>query len=153
MKKIILFLVMSLAFSVSGNAQKKRVTILESKIGLLNTNYSKTIDLETKTTLYYLYIGFQNQKYTSITDLKYVFITNDADLKDLIKDLKMAMPEMENKQTIEWTKDLYKLTLYDFSDKLYFYESPKKGSGYTTISKKEVEKLILWLESIQFGKE
>lgn len=153
MKKIILFLVMSLVFSVSGKAQQKRVTILESKIGLLKPSYSKTIDLETKTTLYYLYIGFQNQKYKSITDSKSVFITNDADLKNLIKDLKMAMPEMESKQNIEWKKDLYILALYDFSDKLYFCESPKKGSGYTTISKKEVEELILWLESFQFGIE
>jgi hypothetical protein len=153
MKKIILFLVMSLAFTVSGNAQQKRVTILESKFGLLSPMYGKTIDLDTNTTNYYLYIGFQNQKYSSITDLKSVFITKDADLKALIKDLKTALIEMETKQNIEWTKDKYKLALYDFSNKLYFSESPKKGSGYTTISKKEVENLILWLESFQFGKE
>lgn len=153
MKKIILLSIFLLAFSVSGNAQQKRVTILESKIGLLSPMYGKTIDLDSNTTNYYLYIGFQNQKYSSITDLKSVFITNDADLKVLIKDLKMALIEMETKQNIEWTKDKYKLSLYDFSNKLYFSESPKKGSGYTTISKKEVEKLIIWLESIQFGKE
>lgn len=153
MKKIILFLVMSLAFSVSGNAQKKRVTILESKIGLLSLTYGKTIDLESITTDYYLYIGFQNQKYTTITDIKYVFITNDDDLKGLIKDLKMALTEMQTKQNIEWTKELYKLTLYDFTSNLYFCESPKKGSGSTSISKKDVEKLIIWLESIEIGKE
>jgi hypothetical protein len=35
---------------------------------------------------------------------------------------------------------------------LYILEKPKKGSGYTTLSKKQVEEFIFWLEKIDFGK-
>lgn len=139
-------------FSSSITAQKKRLEISKTKIGNLSPNYSKSIDLEKNDTIYYVYIGFQNLKYKSITDSKSIFLTNDSDIKGLVKDLKMALAEMNVKQNIEWKKELYALILYDFSNELYIAESPKKGSGYTTISKKEVDELIKWLESFEFGK-
>ena len=79
-------------------------------------------------------------------------MTKDIELKGFMKDLKTAILEMETKQNIEWKRDLYILALFDFSNRLYIYERPTKGSGYTTISKKEAEELIKWLESFEFGK-
>jgi hypothetical protein len=133
-------------------AQKKRVDVSKSNIGSLMSTYVKSIDLEVKDTVYYVYIGFQNEKYKTITDAKSIFLTKDVEVKALIKDLKTAVLEMETKQNIEWRKELYVLALYDFSNRLYISEKPTKGSGYTTISKKEVEELIKWLESFEFGK-
>jgi hypothetical protein len=134
------------------NAQTKRIEISQLKISTISAKYTKSINIETKDTAYYVYLGFKNAKYPAITDLKSVFLSTDEDTKNLIKDLKSALPEIETKQSIEWKKDLYRLTLYDFSNGLYIYEKPSKGTGYTVISKKEVENLISWLQSFEFGK-
>lgn len=152
MKKLLFVLVVFLCYSNLITAQKKTVDISKVKIGFLKPSYLKTIDIEAKDTTYYVYIGFQNQKYTTITDTKSVFLTKDIEVKVFIDNLKMAMVEMETKQNIKWEKELYTLGLFDFSNRLYVFEKPTKGNGYTTISKKEVEELIKWLESFEFGK-
>ena len=152
MKKILFISILFLCYANSLMAQKKRVDVSKSNIGSLMSTYVKSIDLEVKDTVYYVYIGFQNEKYKTITDAKSIFLTKDVEVKALIKDLKTAVLEMETKQNIEWRKELYVLALYDFSNRLYISEKPTKGSGYTTISKKEVEELIKWLESFEFGK-
>lgn len=152
MKKILLISLLFLCYSNSTMAQKKRVDVSKSDIGGLMLTYAKSIDLEIKDTIYYVSVGFQNLKYKTITDVKSVFITKDIELKAFTKDLKTAIVEMETKQNIEWKKDLYVLALYDFSNRLYISERPTKGSGYTTISKKDAEELVKWLESFEFGK-
>jgi len=150
MKNVIYLL---LLFSTCIYAQKKRVNLSKSTIGTISAEYTKSIDLEKNDTLYYVYCGFQNKKYSSISDIKSIFITKDEDLKSLIKDLKTAVNEMGvDKVNINWTRENYELVLYDFSNELYILEKPKKGSGYTTLSKKQVEEFIFWLEKIDFGK-
>ena len=50
-------------------------------------------------------------------------------------------------QNIDWKRQLYSISVYDFSSSLYLFERPSKGDGHTIISKKELEKLIKIYES------
>jgi len=151
MKKIS-FILIALLFANFFYAQKKRVTISESKIGGLSNSYTKSINLETKDTIYSVFSGFQNEEYKTITDIKYIAFSNNENLKEFIKDLKNALIEMESKVSISWKREYYKLDLYDFSNELYLQEAPKKGKGYTLLTKNQVSEYIVWLETIDFGK-
>ena len=150
-KNILAFLL--LVLTIEGNAQVKRVSISETKIGTVNCLYGMSVDLEKGDTTTYIHLGFQNAKYSSITDIKSIFFvmaTDSNDVSNFVKDLKMALGEMESKESISWDKKKYSLTLYDFSNSLYLREARSDGDGHTMLSKKQVEKLISWLESIGF---
>jgi hypothetical protein len=151
MKKIS-FILIALLFANFFYAQKKRVTISESKIGGLSNSYTKSINLETKDTIYSVFSGFQNEEYKTITDIKYIAFSNNENLQEFIKDLKNVLIEMESKVSISWKREYYKLDLYDFSNELYLQEAPKKGKGYTLLTKNQVSEYIVWLETIDFGK-
>jgi hypothetical protein len=150
MKKILLLALLVLGFGM--NAQKKTVDISKTEIGKLNAKHSLSIDLEKKDTIAYVYLGFQNEKYKSISDRKSILFRNQEEVNAFIKDLKTAFPEMETKQNINWKKEKYSISLYDFSFEMYLSDKPSSVSGYTLLTKKDVENLITWLEKIQFGK-
>ena len=57
---------------------------------------------------------------------------------------------MENKTDISWDKKNYKISLYSFTNKMYIYEPSKEGSGYTTLNKEQINKLINWIEENGF---
>lgn len=152
MKKLSLKSLLAILFAVSMNAQKKTIDVSLIKIGQISGKYSKVIDLEKNDTLSYVYLGFQNFKYKTISDIRSVFFPKQEDLKSFVEDLKTALPEVGSKQNIDWKRQLYSISVFDFSSNLYLSERPSKGDGYTIISKKELEKLIAWLETIQIGK-
>lgn len=152
MKKLLLKSLLAILLAVSMNAQKKTIDVSLIKIGQISGKYSKVIDLEKNDTLSYVYLGFQNFKYKSISDIRSVFFPKQEDLKSFIEDLKTALPEIGSKQNIDWKRQLYSISVFDFSNNLYLFERPSKGDGYTTLNKKELEKLIEWLDSIQIGK-
>jgi len=152
MKKFIILFLLS-TFSLVVTAQNKTVKISELQIGVLSCKYSMRIDLEKKDTIRYIYLGFQNAKYSSITDIKSVMfdVSKDStDVYDFKKDLKMALSEIGNKTSISWDKKNYSVALYDFNNKLYLREASKDGSGYTLLTKGQVEKLIDWIDIIGF---
>ena len=151
--KIKILLTLSLIFILMiGFSQTKTITISESKIGTITCKYEKEIDIENSDTTYYLMLLFQNSKYLHITDFKAIYFNNQQGLNDFISDLSAALPEMNTKSDISWRKEAYCIDVNDFSKYMYIYEKPSKGSGYTILSKKQVEKLILWLKNINIGK-
>lgn len=152
MKKLLLKSLLAILCTISMNAQKKTMDVSSIKIGQISAKYSKVIDLEKKDTISYVYLGFQNFKYRTLSDIRSVFFPKQEDLKSFVEDLKTALPEMGSKQNIDWKRQLYSISVFDFSNNLYLFERPSKGDGYTTLSKKELEKLIEWLDSIQIGK-
>ena len=149
MKTNLLILLISITF-LSANAQIKNVKISESRIASIGAKYAKMINVEKEDTSYYVYLGFQNAKYESITDIKSIMIHSKEDLELLIKDLKLASADMGTKTTISYKSESFSVSVYDFSKELYLEEG-KKGSGYTKLNKKSVEKLVIWLESIKFN--
>ena len=133
--------------------QKKYEDLAKTKIGNVECTYSRAIDLDKGDTAKFIYMGFQNEKYSAISDRKSILLPvkeNNEDIASFLKDLKIAAGEMEKKQNITWDRSLYSLYIYDFSKKLYLAEKKDRGDGYTTLSKKEVDKLILWFENLGF---
>lgn len=149
MKK--LFLLFALALSLSVNAQTKRVIISEAQIGEISAKYLKSINIETKDTLYLAYMGFQNKKYKSITDIKSIYFKTQDEINEFVKDLKLAVSESESKTSMDWNRVNYTIMLFEFTNQIYLYQG--KGNGYTTLSKKHSENLIEWLEGFEFRKE
>lgn len=150
MKKRIL-LTLSLVFILlMGFSQKKSVTLAETKIGGISFEYSKSINLDSGDTIFMLFISFQNAKYQSITDLKYIYFTEQEDLIKFIADLEMAESEMGTKSTINWDREDYWIGIYDFSENLYLYDADE--SGHISIRNKNVVKIISWLKGINIGK-
>ena len=72
--------------------------------------------------------------------------------KEDLRDNKINQVLGSEKTNIDWTRDKYKLTLYDFSNNLYFAEAKGTG-GYTMMSKKNVGELMELVSTIDFGKE
>jgi GH15 family glucan-1,4-alpha-glucosidase len=84
MKKILLLALLVLGFGM--NAQKKTVDISKTEIGKLNAKHSLSIDLEKKDTIAYVYLGFQNEKYKSISDRKSILFRNQEEVNAFIKE-------------------------------------------------------------------
>lgn len=146
----LLFTASLLILCMATTAQKKTITVVEDKIGGITCSVQSTINLLSKDTTTSVVLTFQNAKYSSITDIGVIlFMEPDAyTIKDFIDDLKMAEKEMEEKQSIEWERDLYTLNIYDFNKgKLYVETSSKHVRKYTTINKKQVAKLIEWMQN------
>lgn len=137
--------------SIIGFSQKKTIKILEANAGPISLSYSMNVDLEKQDTLFYVYIGFQNAKYTTLTDIKSLFFTQDDVLKQFIKELSTALNELEKNEKIEMLWDRspnYKLQLYEFSKSLYVIEGKGTG-GYTNLTKKQIASLIESLSKIE----
>ena len=131
-------------------AQKTKTTISRNEIGTLRCEYGMSIDSEKSDTSKYVFIGFQNAKYTAITDFKAIYFnTKDKEnIVEFIDILKKAILELGNKTNLTWDKKNYSIKVYDFTKDLFLTEASEKGEGFTTLSKKHVEKLIQWLESL-----
>lgn len=153
MKKVLLGLLVLL--SISASAQIKRDKFIDRYAGgNVKLTYLRSVDLDKGDTTYMVFFIFQNAKYTSITDTKIIGLYDKASIEQWMKDMRSAYKQMitGEKVSIDWTRDKYKLTLYDFSNNLYFAEAKGTG-GYTMMSKKNVAELMEFVSTIDFGKE
>ena len=152
MKKLLFLLLSTLV--VNANAQIKRIKLLEKEIGPITLLYQKSVNLDTGDSLYFAFLGFQNAKYTSITDRKSIAFSDNSKLNEFIKDLKSAhkLMELDEKVSMEWKKESYSIILYDFTKELYL-ETKRGVGGYTIINKNGVLNLINVLLRIQLGKD
>jgi hypothetical protein len=133
-------------------SQEMRKTMSTKQIGRITCKHDLKINLETKDTTVLVYLGFQNLEYTSITDIASIIFIPKLDstaLPMFIADLKAASEYIGTKTSVRWDKTYYSIYLYDFTNSLYLAERKKSGGGYTTLSKKEVTNLLLWLESLK----
>lgn len=146
-------LIIFLFCSISLSAQVKRDKFLEKNAGNLKITYQKITDMDKDITSYVVYLSFQNEKYKSLTDIKVVGLYNVADIEQCKKDMKSAFKQMfGGKVNMDWMRERYKLTLFDFTSDLYFYDVKGVG-GYTIMSKRAVSDFIEIISTIDFGKE
>lgn len=149
-------LLICVLFSITqlANAQTKTENLLSEKSGKINVKYIKSTNLEKNEVNYLLYLGFQNENYQTITDIKSLGFNNplfiDAFLKDLIA-VKTQM-DLKEKVNLSWNRKYYNLKLYDFTPALYLSQSDGV-KAYCTIDVKEVDKLIKLISKIDFGKD
>jgi hypothetical protein len=151
MKKFILLIILNFYSATTLLAQEKKITLAQKKIGTVNCKYISNVTLTDTTNHFFL--SFQNAHYKSIVDLVYISLypySDSSEVLEFVHDLKDAFKETGTKQTIHWNKENYLIAVYDFAAELYLIESLKKGNGYTTLTKKEVETLILWFEELGY---
>ena len=144
MKKILSILLVLGVFSTHLFSQTITKDLNSKKIGSLDCKHSMSINVEKSDTSYYVYCGFQNQKYSSITDIGSIFMSTMVEKDRIVSDLKKCVKYMDDK-SISFT--LNEFTLYDFSKNLYINDE-SGVKKYTTLNKRNVLKWIEWLESI-----
>jgi hypothetical protein len=155
MKKTILTFATILSVLVA-EAQTKTNSITKTKIGNLSeVSYEEFIDLKKEDTTRYVYLGFQNSQYSYIIDLAGIYLwnpdTDKTDVNNFIKDLQLAI---DNLGVTMWNQQKnYRISISEKLPKMIFLgcgnESSKKDA-YTTLSKKNAEKLIEWLNTTKF---
>jgi len=152
MRKILIGLF--LLSSISAFAQVKRDKFLEKYAGNLKITYQRTIDMEKEDTRYSVFLSFQNDKYKTLTDIKVIGLYSVADIEAITKDMKNVFKQMFSgeKTNMDWTREKYKMTLYDFTTSMYFAEAKGTG-GYTIMPKRAVSDFIEIISTIDFGKE
>lgn len=146
---ILILILFSSVFS-----QTKRTTIAEDKVGPVHCLYQRNIDIDKGDTVDILYFGFQNAKYSSISDIKSIgfdALKDTASIFQFVKDLKSAYKEMGAKTAISWDREKYVLDLYDWANTLYL-RPEKNESGYCLLNKNKVLELYTWIENIGFKK-
>jgi len=144
MKKILSILLVLGVFSTHLFSQTITKDLSKKKIGTVDCKHYMSINVEKSDTSYYIWCGFQNQKYSSISDIGSVFITSLVERDRVVSDLKECVKYMDDK-SISFT--INEFTLYDFSKNLYINDESGVRK-YTTMRKKNVLKWIEWLESI-----
>ncbi len=149
MKTILLILIISPLFC---QAQKITQKILKAEVGHFDCNYSRVIDKGTDDTAYYVFMGFQNLKYSSIVDTKSLFFTKKEHFEKFIADLDSAALYINNKSVeINWEGGDYSIYKWTDAKTLYVYEMDTEG--YTSLNEKQLTQLLVWLKQIDFGKD
>jgi hypothetical protein len=146
MKKLFTILLVLGVFSTHLFSQTIKKDLDNKKIGSLDCSYKMSVKVGESDTSFYIYCFFQNQTYSSITDIGGVFITTIKGKDRIVSDLKQCIKYMDDK-SISFT--INEFTLYDFSKNLYIKDKSDYSEKYTTLSKKNVLKWIEWLESIK----
>ena len=118
-------------------------------LGFSSVRYEQSIDLDKGDTLTYLYMGYQNSEYTTITDIQSIMFTKKSEVESFITDIKKIVEYMGDKKEIGFDRDDYFLKLYDFDSKRL-----RVGKDYkktTVVFEKNVRKLIVWLEGLDLS--
>jgi hypothetical protein len=154
MKKQFLGLCLFLSICNISIAQTKRENILNEKVGTISLSYTKITDVEKSNVDYLIYLGFQNAKYQTITDIKSIAFMDTTNFNKFKTDLLNAYKILEKGEKVEmsWDNLFYKLNLYDFSKSIYIFE-PKGTGGYTILTKRQLGKLLENLSVIDYGKD
>jgi hypothetical protein len=88
-------------------------------------------------TVTYFYFGYQNAKYTQITDVGAICTQSKQELIDIANGLK-TLSTKEKGVNIELKVGVYTLSLYDFTNNVYIEDEDRK---YTYVTKKQAVKM------------
>jgi hypothetical protein len=140
MKNLILSIaLMSLSF-VAFNQTRESIKMVKGQN--LDFTIDKVITNSTDTMVYF-YWGFQNLKYSTITDIGSFMFYKKEDLKLFVDGLKQLS---EKEKGIDFQLSIGRhgtMQLYDFSNEIYITETSGK---YTTIRKKKVLDIVTEIE-------
>ena len=118
-------------------------------LGFSSVRYEQSINLDKGDTLTYLYMGYQNSEYTTITDIQSIMFTKKSEVESFITDIKKIVEFMGDKKEIGFDRDDYFLKLYDFDSKRLRVGKDFKKT--TVVFEKNVRKLIVWLEGLDLS--
>ena len=133
MKKIMISVALLIATnSFSQMTETKKIasgTAVDWKIVMNIKNGTDTVT--------YFYYGYQNAKYTQITDIGAICTQSKQELIDIANGLKTLATKEKGVQ-LELNINKYSLRLYDFSNNIYIQDEDGK---YTQVSKKNAIKM------------
>lgn len=145
MKKLLLLMLISL----QGYAQLKTIHVKKTEIGYVDLEYLYRINTETGDSSYYVWFHFKDMTYEVLTQYSSVWLENEEEFTKLVSNLKLALAELENRDSeVFWKEKKYGLIKWSKKKHIYLYDD---RSGYTVLSKSNIEKMIAWLSPIGFG--
>jgi hypothetical protein len=149
-----LITIILILFSINSFGQMKRDKFIEKNIGGVKLIYQRAVDIEKGDSTYVLFFSFQNAKYSRLTDIKIIGLFSRNAIEQWMKDMKSAYKQIltGEKVDMDWNREEYKLTLYNFSKNLILTEGKGTG-GYTLLSKNNVRDLMELVSTVDFGKE
>ncbi len=153
MNKSFILLIFSISISLLTFSQIKTTRLINDEIGG-GKKLQYSIIEENGFKKYLFTFTFQNEEYSSITDLKNVACFSKECLESFLKDLKDAALASGERTNLTWKRDGYKYSVdkYDFTGNIYIRELDGT-SNYTKLNKDELEKMILRLIDIDFGSD
>lgn len=153
MKKLLVTFFYVLAITNLVQAQIKSIKLLDQNIGQVHLIYQKIIDLDKGDTLYMVYMGFQNARYSTLTDIKSIALSTTEMMEEFKKDLSGANKQMQSgeKVSMRWDRKEYQIQLHEFTKECSLGDGD--GRGYTWLNLKQINKLINGLNRIQFGQD
>jgi hypothetical protein len=136
--------------SLTSLSQRITETLYKKKISGVNIEMTNTRD-ETRNDLTLVFLSFQNAKYTTISDIGNITLSDSSELNQFISDLNGAYEYLmtgKKGTTIEYSHKRYSIHLYDFSREIYLYD--EKGRRYTILNARSVKSLIEYLSTLKF---
>lgn len=134
----------------NGNSQTTKTTISKIKVAMwwgIKGEFTRTIDLNTNDTAYYVYMSYQNRRYQHIVDIGSIMIWDQKTLTKFRNRMYECTKYMNyRRQNIRFNHNDYELYVTDHSRNLYF-NSPR-GDEYTYLGKVYIIKLLKWLNTI-----
>lgn len=150
MKKVLFTLLILLSFT--SFSQRSTQIIFKRKIGTVNIEMVETSnDNIYESTL--IFLSFQNAKYSTITDIGNIMITDSTELNKLISDLNSAYMNMRDRKrglNISYKHLRYGIDIYDFTTNAYLLD--EKGRKYTTLTSSQVKSIINSISSLKMPK-
>lgn len=147
--KHILLLTLVLA-SFSLFAQTTRESLAKKKISGITVEMIKKTE-PSKEDLVLVFLTYQNQKYSTISDIASIMLTDSTDLKKFNSDLQACydfMDSGEKGKSISYKHERYGLDIFDFSPNLYIND--ETGRKYISVDKKTVKALIEFMQTLEF---
>ena len=130
-------LAISVAMFIASNGFSQMTETKKLASGKM-VNWKIVMNIKNNTdTSTYFYYGYQNAKYTHITDIGALCTESKQELIDISNALK-TLASKENGVQIELKVNKYSFRLYDFSNNIYIQDEEGK---YTYTSKKQAIKL------------
>ena len=132
MKKIMISVALLIATNGFSQMTEKKIASGSSAEWKIVMNVKNGTD-----TVTYFYYGYQNAKYTHITDIGAICTQDKQELIDISNALK-TLSEKEKGVQVELNINKYSLRLYDFSNNIYIEDEEGK---YTYVTKKQAVKM------------
>lgn len=147
-KYILLFTLVLTSFSPF--AQTTRESLAKKKISGITVEMIKSTD-PSREDLVLVFLTYQNQKYSTISDVASIMLTDSTDLRKFNSDLQACYDYMnsgEKGKSIIYEHKRYRLEIFDFSKNLYIND--ETGRKYIAVDKKTLETLIEFMKTLEY---
>jgi hypothetical protein len=155
MRKLLPLAILSISLFFISNigAQIKSSVILTENIGTLKCNYLKTV-IANKVSEYGVDVIYKNQQFVYKQEQDTIHLKSKEQISQLIVDLKSGLLVISDEEKA-FNITNFNYTLFKnngYSDNNFIVIANKDLSIKTPINKFFVNQLIIWLNSIDFGK-